>query len=92
GQNVFGSGSMTGIAVTLFVKNPNVMEHCKIHYYDIGDNLTTKEKLSEIQRLGSVGGVKHEHSWQMITPDEHGDWLDQRNSDFENFLALGDKK
>ncbi|WP_375644041.1 MULTISPECIES: DEAD/DEAH box helicase [unclassified Bartonella] len=92
GQNVFGSGSMTGIAVTLFIKNPNVTEHCKIHYYDIGDNLTTKEKLSKLQRLGSVGGIKREHGWQMITPDEHGDWLDQRNSDFEKFLALGDKK
>ncbi|WP_396584049.1 DEAD/DEAH box helicase [Bartonella grahamii] len=92
GQNVFGSGSMTGIAVTLFVKNPNVTERCKIHYYDIGDNLTTKEKLHEIQRLGSVGGIKREHGWQMITPDEHGDWLGQRNSDFEKFLALGDKK
>ncbi|WP_330168300.1 DEAD/DEAH box helicase [Bartonella grahamii] len=92
GQNVFGSGSMTGIAVTLFVKNPKVTEHCKIHYYDIGDNLTTKEKLRELQQLGSVGGIKREHGWQMVTPDEHGDWLDQRNSDFEKFLALGDKK
>ncbi|WP_375622510.1 DEAD/DEAH box helicase [Bartonella sp. TT119HLJHH] len=92
GQNVFGSGSMTGIAVTLFVKNPNVTEHCKIHYYDIGDNLTTKEKLCALQRLGSVGGIKREHGWQIITPDEHGDWLDQRNNDFEKFLALGDKK
>ncbi|WP_273723093.1 type ISP restriction/modification enzyme [Bartonella sp. AU18XJBT] len=92
GQNVFGSGSMAGIAVTLFVKNPNVTEHCKIHYYDIGNNLTTKEKLFQLQRLSSVGGIKCEHGWQMITPDEHGDWLDQRNSDFEKFLALGDKK
>lgn len=92
GQNVFGSGSMTGIAVTLFVKNPNVFEPCKIYYYDIGDNLTTKEKLSELQRLGSVDGIKREHGWKLITPDEHGDWLDQRNSDFEKFLVLGDKK
>ncbi|WP_375638252.1 DEAD/DEAH box helicase [Bartonella sp. AA16NXGY] len=92
GQNVFGSGSMAGIAVTLFIKNPNVTEHCKIHYYNIGDNLTTKEKLSQLQRLGSVGGIKREHGWQMITPDEYGDWLNQRNSDFKKFLALGDKK
>ncbi|MDM9983461.1 DEAD/DEAH box helicase [Bartonella henselae] len=92
GQNVFGSGSMTGIAVTLFVKNPDVTEHCKIYYHDIGDNLTTKEKLCKLQHLGSIGGIKHEQGWQMITPDEHGDWLDQRNNDFEKFLALGDKK
>ncbi len=92
GQNVFGNGSMTGIAVTLFVKNPNATRPCKIYYHDIGDNLTTKEKLRELQRLGSVGGIKREHGWQMITPDAHGDWLNQRNSDFEKFLALGDKK
>ncbi|WP_144752542.1 DEAD/DEAH box helicase [Bartonella saheliensis] len=92
GQNVFGSGSMTGIAVTLFVKNPNVTKPCKIYYHDIGNNLMTKEKLSELQRLCSVDGIKRERGWQMITPDAHGDWLDQRNSDFEKFLALGDKK
>ncbi|WP_019219389.1 DEAD/DEAH box helicase [Bartonella florencae] len=92
GQNVFGSGSMTGIAVTLFVKNPDATGSCKIYYHDIGDNLTTKEKLHEIQYLGSVGGIKREYGWQVITPDAHGDWLDQRNSDFEKFLALGDKK
>ncbi|WP_039760707.1 DEAD/DEAH box helicase [Bartonella queenslandensis] len=92
GQNVFGSGSMTGISVTIFVKNPNVTGHCKIYYHDIGDNLTTKEKLSELKRLGSFDGIKREKDWQMITPDEHGDWLKQRNSDFEKFLALGDKK
>ncbi|WP_254475061.1 type ISP restriction/modification enzyme [Bartonella sp. B1098] len=92
GQNVFGNGSMTGIAVTLFVKNSNATGPCKIYYHDIGNNLTTKEKLHELQRLGSVGGIKREHGWQMITPDAHGDWLDQRNSDFEKFLALGDKK
>ncbi|WP_455474838.1 DEAD/DEAH box helicase [Bartonella sp. B30(2025)] len=92
GDNVFGNGSMTGIAVTLFIKNPNISKDCKIYYYDIGDNLTKKEKLCELKRLGSVGGIKCEHGWRLIKPDEHGDWLDQRNSDFEKFLALGDKK
>ncbi|WP_455479308.1 DEAD/DEAH box helicase [Bartonella sp. B23] len=92
GQNVFGNGSMTGIAVTLFIKNPDAAEHGKIYYHNIGNNLTTKEKLFALQRLGSVGGIKREHGWQTITPDEYGDWLDQRNSDFEKFLALGDKK
>ncbi|WP_455466393.1 DEAD/DEAH box helicase [Bartonella sp. B39] len=92
GQNVFGSGSMAGVAVTLFIKNPNVTERCKIYYHNIGDNLATKEKLSELQRFGSVDGIKREHGWQIIKPDEHGDWLAQRNSDFEKFLSLGDKK
>ena len=92
GQNVFGSGSMTGIAVTLFIKNPDAAEHGKIYYHNIGDDLTTAAKLSNVARLGSVGGITREDGWQAITPDEHGDWLNQRDSGFEAFLALGDKK
>ncbi|WP_375644434.1 DEAD/DEAH box helicase [Bartonella sp. MR100HLJHH] len=92
GGKIFGSGSRAPIAISILVKNPESQQRGKIYFHDIGDYLTTKEKLSKLQRLGSVGGIKREQGWQMITPDEHGDWLDQRNSDFEKFLALGDKK
>ncbi len=40
GENVFGNGSMTDIAVTLFIKNPNASGGCKIYYHDIGNKLT----------------------------------------------------
>ena len=30
--------------------------------------------------------------WQQITPDEHGDWLKQRDDSFGQFIAIGDKK
>ncbi len=43
GENVFGNGSMTGIAVTLFVKNSNASGECKIYYHDIGNNLSTEK-------------------------------------------------
>ncbi|WP_306415666.1 type ISP restriction/modification enzyme, partial [Bartonella vinsonii] len=92
GQNIFGSGSMTGIAVTLFIKNPNVSGDCKIYYHDIGNNLTTKEKLVALEYLSSVDGITDKSSWQIITPDKHGDWLSQRDDSFETFLAIGDKK
>lgn len=92
GGKIFGSGSRAPIAISILVKNPKSQQRGKIYFRDIGDYLTTKEKLRELQRLSSIGGIKREHSWQMITPDVHGDWLDQRNSDFEKFLALGDKK
>ncbi|WP_375674777.1 DEAD/DEAH box helicase [Bartonella sp. AP9QHHD] len=92
GGKIFGSGSRAPIAISILVKNPDAQQHGKIYFRDIGDYLTAKEKLRELQRLGSIGGITREHSWQMITPDEHGDWLNQRNNDFEKFLALGDKK
>uniref|UniRef100_UPI0035CFAFCB type ISP restriction/modification enzyme n=1 Tax=Bartonella sp. TT121SHDZB TaxID=3243580 RepID=UPI0035CFAFCB len=92
GENIFGNGSMTGIAVTLFIKNPNVSGECKIYYHDIGDNLSTGKKLEMLQYFTSIGGIANKSSWQMITPDEHGDWINQRDNSFETFLAIGDKK
>ncbi|WP_375665202.1 DEAD/DEAH box helicase [Bartonella sp. CL162QHHD] len=92
GENIFGNGSMTGIAVTLFIKNPNASGDCKIYYHDIGNNFTTKEKLTALEYFGSIDGITREQSWQMITPDEHGDWINQRDESFKTFLVLGDKK
>ncbi|WP_375609808.1 type ISP restriction/modification enzyme, partial [Bartonella sp. AC53GZZY] len=92
GENVFGNGSMTGIAVTLFIKNPNAFGSCKIYYHDIGDNLTTKEKLTTLEYFGSISGVTRESGWKIITPDKHGDWINQRDDSFKTFLALGVKK
>ena len=34
------------------------------------------------------GGGK---GWQAITPDEHGDWLKQRDDSFSEFIVIGDK-
>ncbi|WP_175869600.1 type ISP restriction/modification enzyme, partial [Bartonella gabonensis] len=92
GENVFGNGSMTGITVTLFIKNPNAFGECKIYYHDIGHNLTTKEKLTTLEYFGSISGIsRSKQGWQTITPDEHGDWINQRNNSFETFIALGNK-
>uniref|UniRef100_UPI0035D1389D type ISP restriction/modification enzyme n=1 Tax=Bartonella sp. CL43QHWL TaxID=3243532 RepID=UPI0035D1389D len=92
GGNVFGSGSQNGIAVTIFVRNPNKKQPCKIYYHDIGDNLSTEKKLEMLQYFDSVGGITREDGWKIITPDEHGDWLHQRDNNFKTFLALGIRK
>ncbi|USP02892.1 DEAD/DEAH box helicase [Bartonella taylorii] len=92
GGNVFGSGSQNGIAVTIFVRNPNKQKPCKIYYHDIGDNLSTEKKLEMLQYVGSVGGITNKSGWKIITPDEHGDWIHQRDNNFKTFLAIGDKK
>lgn len=91
GQNVFGSGSMTGIAVTLLVKNPHAAEHGHIRYFDIGDDLSTSAKLAAMARLRSTGGIEQIDGWRVIAPDEHGDWAKQRDSSFGDFYPLGDK-
>jgi predicted helicase len=91
GQNIFGSGSMTGIAITLFVKNPDTKRHGQIYYHDIGNGLTRKEKLEKISTFASIAGIRDAAGWQAITPDAHGDWLNQRDDSFSDFIVLGNK-
>jgi predicted helicase len=89
GGKIFGSGSRAPIAVSLLVKNPNATEHGRIYFHDIGDYLSREEKLDKIKAFASVAGITE---WQTITPDEHGDWLKQRDGSFGEFIVLGDKK
>lgn len=89
GGKIFGSGSRTPIAITLLVKNPKTDKTpATIHYHDIGDYLSREEKLAIIQKFGSVGTME----WQTLKPNQHGDWLNQRNDAFESFIPLAPEK
>ncbi len=90
GGNVFGQASMTGIAITLFCKNPAKAKNgpCKIYYHDIGNDLKEKEKLEMIRKLGSMDRME----WQTIQPNAQYDWINQRNPEFATFLPMGDKE
>ena len=92
GENVFGQGSMTGVAITVFVKNPDALEHGRILFHDIGNDLDQKQKLDIVKRLGSVHGIQKAFAWNRVIPDAHGDWLDQRDQSFEAYPKIGDKK
>lgn len=92
GGKIFGSGSRSPIAITVFVKNPQAEQHGQIYFYDIGDYLSQKEKLSIVEQFGSVNGITKTNGWTQITPDEHNDWLNQRDTSFGEHIVLGDKK
>ena len=90
GGKIFGGGSRTPISISLLVKNPNEKrEKAKIYYYDIGDYLTREEKLSKINDFKSIGSKKMD--WQILNPNEEGDWINQRNDKFKDFIPLIDK-
>lgn len=92
-NNVFGLGSRTPIAITLLVKNPEAKQHGQIPYFhDIGDYLTREEKLEKISQFTSVAGIDVANGWTQLVPDQHGDWLNQRDDSFANFIVMGDKK
>ncbi len=92
GGKVFGSGSRAPVAITVLVRNPEATEQGRILYHDIGDGLNRQQKLDIIRGFGSIDGIAKTDGWTRIAPDEHGDWLDQRNQDFERFLKIGEKK
>lgn len=89
--NVFDSGSRSSIAISILVKHPNKTEgkKARIYYHDIGDYLSRGEKLSIIQKFGSIGNPQMQ--WTEITPNTHGDWINHRNEVFRSFYLLGDK-
>ena len=88
GGKIFGSGSRTPVAITLLIKHPKQDGPCQLHYHDIGDYLTREDKLRIVSEFGSIDGIE----WQTITPNEEGDWIDQRDPLYETFVAFNDDK
>ncbi|MGB9375443.1 MAG: type ISP restriction/modification enzyme, partial [Jiangellales bacterium] len=88
GGTVFDSGSRATVAITVLVKDPTRAGPATIYYTDIGDYLTRDDKLAAVADTGSVTGLPS----QRISPNPHGDWLNQRSDDFDTFLPLGDKE
>ncbi len=90
GGNVFDI--MTGVCITILVKNQNAESHGNIYYHDIGDYLTREEKLQKIIDFKSITGIKQVDGFEQIIPDKFNDWLNQRDESFNNFIELGNKK
>lgn len=88
GGKIFGSGSRQPAAITVLVKNSSLSEKGIIKYYDIGEYLTREEKLSIVRN--NINSISFD--WETITPDEHGDWLNKRNSLWNTFIPVGLEK
>jgi predicted helicase len=91
GGKIFGAGSRSPIAISILVKNPKATENGKIYLHDIGDYLSREEKLEKITAFGSINGITAANGWLPITPDQHNDWVGQRDDTFSVFMSLGDK-
>ncbi len=65
------------------------MKNSAIHYYDIGDYLKREAKLNLLANFENLDLVP----FKEITPNDKGDWINQRNDDFEKLIPLKrDKK
>lgn len=84
GGKVFGGGSRATVAITVLVKNPDKTGPAVLHYTDVGDYLTTEQKLEKVAGARSVFGLEAVN----IIPNDHGDWLNQRSGDFDAFADI----
>ena len=89
--NVFSEGSRAPVAISFLVKNPNAVAAGQIFYHDIGDYLTREQKLEKIAAFVSVAGMRDADKWSDIVPDDHNDWLGQRDRSFEKYALTGTK-
>lgn len=92
GGKIFGSGSRTPISITILVKKSNQSLDTKatIYYHDIGDYLTREQKLALVRKFKSVDSKALK--WQVIHPNEKGDWLNQRDGSFDEFIKMTPEK
>src|SRR5699024_5594660 len=83
GGNVFNI--RVGVSIIIAVKREIPDDVC-IHYRDIGDYLSADEKRDTVDH-STLDNVE----WQIIDPNIYGDWLNQRDEDFETWPILSSK-
>nr|WP_244937872.1 type ISP restriction/modification enzyme [Acidipropionibacterium jensenii] len=85
GGQIFKGGSQTGIAVLIAAKNPH-QTGCHIHYHGVPDYQSREDKLDDI-----TDATLTTTTWTTITPNDDGDWLNQRNPTFQTFMPIADE-
>ncbi len=83
GGKIFDSGSRATVAVIFFVKDKDAPNHT-IFYYEVEDYLKREAKLHLLAGFENLDFVP----FKEITPNHKGDWINQRNDDFEKLIPL----
>ncbi|WP_120875302.1 DEAD/DEAH box helicase [Helicobacter pylori] len=83
GGKIFDSGSRATIAIVFFVKDKSVPNNT-IHYYEVEDYLKREAKLNLLAGFENLESVP----FKEITPNAKGDWINQREDDFEKLIPL----
>lgn len=84
GQNIFDI--MTGVSICLLVKDGSTTREVK--YFDIGDYLSRKDKINKLEEFKSIINIP----WESIIPDVNGDWINQRDENYQNYMPVFEEK
>jgi predicted helicase len=80
-HNVFGI--QTGVAIMFLVKKEKQTGQCRINYIAMEDEWRKEEKM-EWLRHNKLADI----TFERITPDENGNWLNLADTDFGSLLPL----
>lgn len=83
GGKIFDSGSRATVAIIFFVKDESV-QNSTIHYYEVEDYLKREAKLNLLAGFENLDSIP----FKEITPNDKGDWINQRNDGFEKLIPL----
>ncbi|GAA8274705.1 hypothetical protein HpDR2_13180 [Helicobacter pylori] len=83
GGKIFDSGSRVTVAIIFFVKDKSTPDNT-IFYYEVEDYLKREAKLNLLAGFENLDLVP----FKEITPNDKGDWINQRNDDFEKLIPL----
>ncbi|WP_208374327.1 DEAD/DEAH box helicase [Helicobacter pylori] len=83
GGKIFDSGSRATIAIIFFVKDSSVTNNT-IYYYEVEDYLKREAKLNLLAGFENLESVP----FKEITPNDKGDWINQREDDFDKLIPL----
>ncbi|RVZ24670.1 DEAD/DEAH box helicase [Helicobacter pylori] len=83
GDGIFDSGSRATIAIVFFVKDASVPDNT-IFYYEVEDYLKREAKLNLLAGFENLDLVP----FKEITPNNKGDWINQREDGFEKLIPL----
>ncbi|GHQ40752.1 helicase [Helicobacter pylori] len=83
GGKIFDSRSRATVVIIFFVKDSSTPNNT-IFYYEVEDYLKREAKLNLLAGFENLESVPFE----TIIPNAKGDWINQRNDDFEKLIAL----
>ena len=84
-HNVFGI--QTGVAIGFFVREKAKLGGCGIHYTRRDDDELAVDKLAYLSKA-----LLDDIEFEMVTPDNRNDWLNQSSSDFEQLMHLMNRR
>ncbi|WP_220728918.1 type ISP restriction/modification enzyme [Apilactobacillus xinyiensis] len=82
GGKIFGSGSRTPVAISILIKDGS--DKHEIHYHDIGDYLSRKDKFEVINKFKTINNI----NWKNVKPDINNDWINKRaNTNYTKIIG-----